>query len=59
MEASVATQAPVGPAARTGGAIGMRVESLTAYYGLHKAIENIDMVIEPHAVTVDSMRITS
>jgi phosphate transport system ATP-binding protein len=52
MEASVATQAPVGPAAHTGGgAIGMRVEGLTASYGPHTAIENIDMVIEPHAVT--------
>ena len=52
MEASVATPAPVGLGVRPDGdAIGMRVEGLTAYYGPHKAIENIDMVIEPHAVT--------
>ncbi|MCC7371394.1 MAG: phosphate ABC transporter ATP-binding protein [Chloroflexi bacterium] len=29
----------------------MRVEGLSAFYGAHKAIENVDMVIEPGAVT--------
>ena len=29
----------------------MRVEGLSAYYGAHKAIDNVDMVIEPNAVT--------
>ncbi|MFN8637276.1 MAG: phosphate ABC transporter ATP-binding protein PstB [Chloroflexota bacterium] len=29
----------------------MRVESLSAFYGAHKAIENVDMAIEPGAVT--------
>ncbi len=51
MEATVATQAPGGSGARTSDAIGMRVESLSAFYGTHKAIENVDMVIEPRAVT--------
>src|SRR3954462_6759347 len=51
MEAIVATQAPAGPGARTSNAIGMRVESLSAFYGTHKAIENVDMLIEPSAVT--------
>jgi len=51
MEASVATtQAPPGDA-RTAEAIGMRVEGISAFYGTHKAIENVDMVIEPGAVT--------
>ena len=52
----MATQAaPAGsarPAEATGDApIGMRVESLSAYYGSHTAIENVDLVIEPGAVT--------
>ena len=51
MEASVAAQAPVGSGARTTEALAMRVEGLSAYYGSHKAIENVDMVIEPNAVT--------
>src|SRR3954471_5402713 len=51
MEATVATQAPEGSRARTSDAIGMRVEGLSAFYGTHKAIENVDMVIEPRAVT--------
>src|SRR3954462_10286200 len=51
MEAIVATQAPAGPGARTSNAIGMRVESLSAFYGTHRAIEGVDMVIEPGAVT--------
>jgi phosphate transport system ATP-binding protein len=51
MEASVATQAPDGPGTRTTEALGMRVEGLSAFYGAHKAIENVDLVIEPHAVT--------
>jgi phosphate transport system ATP-binding protein len=51
MEATVATQAPAGSEARTSDAIGMRVESLSAFYGTHKAIENVDLVIEPRAVT--------
>src|SRR3954463_5454390 len=51
MEASVATQVPAGPAARATQAIGMRVEGLSAYYGTHKAIDNVDLVIEPNAVT--------
>jgi phosphate transport system ATP-binding protein len=29
----------------------MRVESLSAFYGSHRAIENVDMMIEPGAVT--------
>src|SRR3954451_1453176 len=50
MEASVAT--PAQPAAaRAVDAIGMRVEGVSAYYGTHKAIEGVDMVIEPGAVT--------
>jgi phosphate transport system ATP-binding protein len=51
METTVATQAPAGSGARTSDAIGMRVESLSAFYGNHKAIENVDLVIEPGAVT--------
>src|SRR3954454_6767271 len=51
MEATVATHAPGGSGARTSETIGMRVESLSAFYGTHKAIENVDMVIEPNAVT--------
>jgi phosphate transport system ATP-binding protein len=51
MEATVATQAPAGSGARTSDATGMRVESLSAFYGTHKAIESVDLVIEPGAVT--------
>jgi phosphate transport system ATP-binding protein len=52
MEASVVTQAPTAAAsARTSDAIGMRVEGLSAFYGAHRAIEGVDMVIEPGAVT--------
>jgi phosphate transport system ATP-binding protein len=51
MEATVATQAPAGAGARTSDAIGMLVESLSAFYGSHKAIENVDLAIEPGAVT--------
>jgi len=51
MEASVAAQ----PTARRGQgaseALAMRVEGVSAYYGAHKAIENVDMTIEPGAVT--------
>src|ERR1044072_669364 len=51
MEASVATQAPTTAARGSSEAASMRVESLTAFYGTHRAIENVDMVIEPGAVT--------
>src|SRR5829696_1087093 len=51
MEATVATQAPASSRARTSDTIGMRVESLSAFYGMHKAIDGVDMVIEPRAVT--------
>src|SRR3954466_53897 len=51
METSVATQAAVGANSQAAEAIGMRVEGLSAFYGAHKAIENVDMVIEPGAVT--------
>ena len=45
MEASVAAQPPVRSGARTTEALAMRVEGLSAYYGSHKAIDNVDMVI--------------
>src|SRR3954454_3719957 len=51
MEATVATHAPGGSGARTSETIGMRVESLSAFYGTHKAIEDVNLVIEPRAVT--------
>jgi phosphate transport system ATP-binding protein len=51
MEASVAAQAPAGRGRRTGEALGMHVEGLSAYYGSHKAIEGVDLMIEPNAVT--------
>src|SRR5437763_3283708 len=50
MEAHVATSAPPVHTQSTE-AIGMRVEGISAYYGTHKAIENVDMLIEPGAVT--------
>ncbi len=52
METSVATQAPTATTSSgLSDALSMRVESLSAFYGTHRAIENVDMVIEPHAVT--------
>ena len=51
MEASVATQAPAATGSRSSDAIGMRVEGLAAYYGSHRAIEDIDLIIEPGAIT--------
>jgi phosphate transport system ATP-binding protein len=47
----VATQAPAAASARTGEALSMRVESPSAFYGAHKAIDGVNMMIEPHAVT--------
>ena len=47
----MATQAPVAPNERASEAISMRVEGLSAFYGAHRAIENVNMVIEPNAVT--------
>ncbi len=51
MEANVATEVAPAASARASEAISMRVEGLTAFYGAHRAIENVDMVIEPNAVT--------
>jgi phosphate transport system ATP-binding protein len=51
MEASVATQAPTTATVGSSDAVSMRIEGLSAFYGSHKAIENVDMVIEPGAVT--------
>jgi phosphate transport system ATP-binding protein len=51
MEATVAAQPPAAAEPRTSDAIGMRVEGLSAFYGAHKAIECVDMAIEPRAVT--------
>jgi phosphate transport system ATP-binding protein len=51
MEAGVATQAPTAVGARASSAIGMRIEGLSAFYSGRKAIENVEMVIEPGAVT--------
>ena len=54
MEATVATQTPTATlerAAPTTEAIGMRIEELSAYYGAHKAIEGVSLVVEPNAVT--------
>ena len=51
MEASVATQAPTAAGARASSAISMRIEGLSAFYSGRKAIENVEMVIEPGAVT--------
>jgi phosphate transport system ATP-binding protein len=51
MDVTVATQPRAVPAERAGGALGMRIEGLSAYYGSHKAIEDVDMAIEPGAVT--------
>src|SRR3712207_5047170 len=54
MEATVATEtstATLERAAPTTEAIGMRIEELSAYYGAHKAIEGVSLVVEPNAVT--------
>jgi phosphate transport system ATP-binding protein len=51
MEASMATPAPTAAGVGPTDAVSMRVESLSAFYGGHKAIENVDMVIGPGAVT--------
>ena len=51
MDVQTKVDAPPDRGARSGGAVAMRVEELSAWYGAKQAIADVSMAIEPGAVT--------